>query len=190
MATSFGVRLIDIRAELTNDLGPATVQGANFNIKALPASNGIGCEDDPCLTLAEFDNALRVRKEGTGALLLGSNVHDPVADIKVVQLRKATYIEGDLIPAPAPSRASQPRSSCRISTADSTTGPRSTLRMCRPSLSPRRRGRPVLDSNRLDGKTALVTGAGGEIGAATIRLMAAQRRHRGSSLSDRRLPAR
>ena len=49
------------------------------------------------MTLAEFDNTLRVRKEGTGALLLGSSVHDPVADIKVVQLRKATYIEGDLI---------------------------------------------------------------------------------------------
>ena len=84
-------------AELTADLGPATVQGANFNIKATPASNGIGCEDDPCLTLAEFDNTLRVRKEGKGALLLGSSVHDPLADIKVVQLRNASYIEGDLI---------------------------------------------------------------------------------------------
>lgn len=32
----------------------------------------------------------------------------------------------------------------------------------------------MLDSNRLDGKVALVTGAGGEIGAATIHLMAAR----------------
>jgi 3alpha(or 20beta)-hydroxysteroid dehydrogenase len=32
----------------------------------------------------------------------------------------------------------------------------------------------LLDSNRLDGKIALVTGAGGEIGAATIRLMVAR----------------
>jgi 3alpha(or 20beta)-hydroxysteroid dehydrogenase len=32
----------------------------------------------------------------------------------------------------------------------------------------------MLDSNRLEGKTALVTGAGGEIGAATIRLMLAR----------------
>ncbi len=92
-----GVRLIDIRAELTTDLGPATAQGANFNIKAVPASNGVGCEDDPYLTLAEFDNTLRVRKEGPGALVLGSSVHDPLADIKVVELRNATYIEGDLI---------------------------------------------------------------------------------------------
>jgi NAD(P)-dependent dehydrogenase (short-subunit alcohol dehydrogenase family) len=32
----------------------------------------------------------------------------------------------------------------------------------------------VLDSNRLDNKVALITGAGGEIGAATARLMAAR----------------
>jgi len=32
----------------------------------------------------------------------------------------------------------------------------------------------MLDCNRLDGKVALVTGAGGEIGSATIRLMAAR----------------
>jgi NAD(P)-dependent dehydrogenase (short-subunit alcohol dehydrogenase family) len=29
----------------------------------------------------------------------------------------------------------------------------------------------MLDSNRLDGKVALVTGAGGEIGAASVKLM-------------------
>jgi NAD(P)-dependent dehydrogenase (short-subunit alcohol dehydrogenase family) len=32
----------------------------------------------------------------------------------------------------------------------------------------------MLDSNRLDGKVALVTGAAGEIGAATVRLMIAR----------------
>jgi NAD(P)-dependent dehydrogenase (short-subunit alcohol dehydrogenase family) len=32
----------------------------------------------------------------------------------------------------------------------------------------------MLDSNRLDGKVAVITGAGGEIGAATARLMAAR----------------
>lgn len=92
-----GVRLIDIRADLTEDLGPTTASGANFNIKALPASNGIGCEDDAFLTLAEFNNAIVVRRQGRGTLALGSNVHDPVADIKVVTLRRATYVEGSLI---------------------------------------------------------------------------------------------
>jgi NAD(P)-dependent dehydrogenase (short-subunit alcohol dehydrogenase family) len=32
----------------------------------------------------------------------------------------------------------------------------------------------MLDSNRLEGKVALVTGAGGEIGAATVKLMIAR----------------
>jgi NAD(P)-dependent dehydrogenase (short-subunit alcohol dehydrogenase family) len=32
----------------------------------------------------------------------------------------------------------------------------------------------VLDSNRLDGKVALITGAGGEIGSATVRLMSSR----------------
>jgi NAD(P)-dependent dehydrogenase (short-subunit alcohol dehydrogenase family) len=32
----------------------------------------------------------------------------------------------------------------------------------------------MLDSNRLDGKVALVTGAAGEIGVATVRLMIAR----------------
>ena len=32
----------------------------------------------------------------------------------------------------------------------------------------------MLDSNRLDGRTALVTGAAGEIGAATVRLLLAR----------------
>lgn len=92
-----GVRLIEIRAELTKDLGPGTASGANFNIKAFPASNGVGCEDDPFLTLAEFDNTLSVRREGPGSLRLASSVHDPLGDIPVVTLRQASYVEGDLI---------------------------------------------------------------------------------------------
>jgi len=92
-----GTRLIEIRANLTKDLGPGTASGANFNIKAMPSSTGIGCEDDAYLTLAEFDNALSVRKEGPGSLRLRSSVHDPVGDIPIVTVRQASYIEGDLI---------------------------------------------------------------------------------------------
>jgi acetoacetate decarboxylase len=91
-----GVRLIDIRATFTKDLGPATASGKNFNIKATPAANGEGCEDDPVLTLAEFDNRLSVRREGTGVLRLGSTVHDPLGDLKIVKVVRANYVEGDL----------------------------------------------------------------------------------------------
>lgn len=92
-----GTRLIDIRAELGENLGPATVCGKNFNVKATPAPDGSGCESDPALTLAEFDNALTVRREGTGSLTLGSSLHDPLGDIDIVSLRGTAYVEGDLI---------------------------------------------------------------------------------------------
>ncbi len=92
-----GVRLIDIRAELGPDLGPDTVSGANFNIKATPAADGSSCEDDAVVTLAEFDNSLTARREGTGSVRLASSAHDPVGDIEVVEVRGAGYVEGDLI---------------------------------------------------------------------------------------------
>jgi acetoacetate decarboxylase len=92
-----GVRLIDIRAVLEKDLGPGTASGANFNIKATPAADSTSCEDDAVVTLAEFDNNLTVRREGHADLKLASNPHDPVGDIEIVQLRTASYVEGDLI---------------------------------------------------------------------------------------------
>jgi acetoacetate decarboxylase len=92
-----GVRLIDIRAVVDKDLGPATLSGANFNIKAQPAADGTSCEDDAVVTLAEFDNSLTVRREGRGAVKLLSTIHDPVADIRIVTIRGASYVEGDLV---------------------------------------------------------------------------------------------
>jgi acetoacetate decarboxylase len=92
-----GVRLLDIRAVLDKDLGPGTASGANFNIKATPSADGTSCEDDAVVTIAEFDNNLTVRREGKGSLKLGSNPHDPVGELEIVELRGAAYVEGDLI---------------------------------------------------------------------------------------------
>jgi acetoacetate decarboxylase len=92
-----GVRLIDIKAVLDKDLGPGTASGANFNIKATPAADGTSCEDDAVVTLAEFDNKLTVRREGSASLALGSTPHDPLRDLEIVELRGASYVEGDLI---------------------------------------------------------------------------------------------
>jgi acetoacetate decarboxylase len=41
------------------------------------------------LTLAEFDNALSVRKEEPGSLRLASSIHVPLDDIPVVALRQS-----------------------------------------------------------------------------------------------------
>jgi len=92
-----GVRLIDIHAVLDRDLGPGTASGGNFNIKATPAADASSCEEDAVVTLAEFDNKLAVRREGSATLRLGSTPHDPVGDLEITQIRSASYVEGDLI---------------------------------------------------------------------------------------------
>ena len=170
-----GVRLIEIRAELTKDLGPGTASGANFNIKAFPASNGVGCEDDPFLTLAEFDNALSVRREGPGSLRLASSVHDPSGrhsyrHAQTGQLhRRRSHRPGahhcaDTRKGLRPLSLRPPR---RLD-------PARYRKPAKNELTFEAEAARMLDSNRLDGKVALVTGAAGEIGAATVKLMIAR----------------
>jgi acetoacetate decarboxylase len=92
-----GVRLIDIRAQLGRDIGPGKVSGANFNIKATPDPSGTTCQDDAAVTLAEFNNVLTTRREGEGTLVLRSSPLDPCADIDIVRIKGAAYVEGDLM---------------------------------------------------------------------------------------------
>jgi acetoacetate decarboxylase len=91
-----GVRLIELEADLTSDRGPQQTEGANFNFKALPASDGSGLEDDAILTLAEFDMSLTTSLSGTGSVRLRGTIHDPLDEIEIVEVREATYIEGTL----------------------------------------------------------------------------------------------
>lgn len=91
-----GVRLIDIRAVLDKSIGPATTEGATFNIKARPATDGTSCEEDAVVTLSRFRNTLDRREDGTGNIVLRSGPHDPCGDIAVVEVLSASYVEGDL----------------------------------------------------------------------------------------------
>ena len=92
-----GVRLIELEAELPTDNGPGETAGANFNVKAWPSCTGEGLEDDAILTLAEFDLKLTASREGTGSVRLRGTPHDPLDEIEVVSVVRATYIEGDLL---------------------------------------------------------------------------------------------
>jgi acetoacetate decarboxylase len=92
----YGVRLIELRAELDSELEPSTTTGVNFNIKAVPSCDGVGLEDDAVLTLAEFEVALSLHRSGSGTVRLASTAHDPLADIPVGDVREAMYHEGDL----------------------------------------------------------------------------------------------
>ena len=91
-----GVRLIEIKADLSTDLGPTKVSGRNFNIKALPATNGDGLEDDAVLTLADFENDLKVNWAGKGSVTLRGTDLDPLDEIEVKEVLGAAYFEGDM----------------------------------------------------------------------------------------------
>lgn len=91
-----GVVLLDLEVDLTRDLGPGRASGVNFNVKARPAANGIGLEEDAILTVAEFDNVVRVSREGTGRVRLNGTVHDPLDEIVVHEILRGAYFEGDL----------------------------------------------------------------------------------------------
>jgi len=91
-----GVRLIEIKADLGPDQGPIKLKGLAFNIKALPATDGDGLEDDAILTVTEFDIDLKVNRSGTGSLVLRGTDHDPLDEIEVKEVLGASYLEGDM----------------------------------------------------------------------------------------------
>lgn len=92
-----GERIIYLEAELTEDTGPLDTTGVNFNIKATPAANGDGLEDDAVVTVADFDVHFTVTMAGTGSMRLRSNGHDPLDSIPITDIRGAVWQEGDLL---------------------------------------------------------------------------------------------
>lgn len=91
-----GVTLVELSANLSRDNGPGRARGVNFNVKARPAASGVGLEEDAILTMADFDNEVRVSREGSGAVTLRGTVHDPLDEIVVRQVLRGGYMEGDL----------------------------------------------------------------------------------------------
>ena len=91
-----GVRLIEIEAELTHGRGETSARAARFNVKAVLSPDGVGLVDDPILTVNESEATVRVYREGVGTLSLGGTVHDPLDELEVVEVRAASYVEGDV----------------------------------------------------------------------------------------------
>jgi acetoacetate decarboxylase len=92
-----GVRLLELHAQLPDDLGPSQGEGVNFNFKARPAANGIGLEEDAILTRATFQTIVRKARAGTGALTVRGTVHDPLDELPIVSIVGASFVECDLI---------------------------------------------------------------------------------------------
>jgi acetoacetate decarboxylase len=91
-----GVPLITLEAELDRDNGPFETTRESYNIKSRPAANGHGLEEDAILTRAHYEIRARVSREGAGRIALRGTVHDPLDEIPIREVLRATYFEGDL----------------------------------------------------------------------------------------------
>ena len=92
-----GVRLIELHADVPEDLGASEGEGVNFNFKARPAANGVGLEEDAILTRATFQSSVRTARQGSGSVVFHGTVHDPLDEIPVVSVLRGAYVECDLI---------------------------------------------------------------------------------------------
>jgi acetoacetate decarboxylase len=92
-----GVRIVELQGEMSKDVGGFDAEGYNFNFKARPAANGSGLEEDAILTRAHFDVHATAALEGAGSVVLRGTVHDPLDELPVRSVKRATYTECDLI---------------------------------------------------------------------------------------------
>lgn len=97
-----GVCLIDIDAHLDTDLGPLKYERHTFNYKSRTAAGGRGLEEDAILTRTRFDVELKQQRTGSGTVVLGRGVHDPLADVEIVQVRRIVYGEDASTPRCTP----------------------------------------------------------------------------------------
>ncbi len=91
-----GVRLIELAVDDVVDAGPSQVTANNFNIKARPAADGIGLEEDALVTCAVFENELRANREGKASVTLRGTRHDPLDELEVVEVLEGRQIEVDM----------------------------------------------------------------------------------------------
>jgi acetoacetate decarboxylase len=91
-----GVALVTVEAELSRDNGPFEATRESYNVKSRPAADGHGLEEDAILTRAHYEISARVSLEGSGRIALAGTPHDPLDEIPVREVLRATYFEGDL----------------------------------------------------------------------------------------------
>lgn len=92
-----GVRIIDIEAELTEELGGAAVTRYAYNYRSRPAVDGFTLEDPVALTRTGFDTNITSRRSATAKLQLSSSRFDPLGEIPIVELLSAELQSNELI---------------------------------------------------------------------------------------------
>jgi acetoacetate decarboxylase len=92
-----GVRLIELEGEMDRDRGPFEGAGHGFNFKSRPAADGRGLEEDAILTRMRTEVTASVSLTGAAAMTLRGSIHDPLDQIPVTSLVRASYLEADLV---------------------------------------------------------------------------------------------
>ena len=89
-----GVRLIEMDVELGEWLEPEDAEWYAFEVKAFPAANGGGLQNDPVdVTLKVVDHNVR-RARGKGRLTLRGSESDPLHTIPITSIGEFEYISG------------------------------------------------------------------------------------------------
>jgi acetoacetate decarboxylase len=92
----YGEPIISIEATMERREEAAEGGFVNFHYKFLPASDGRGLEWEPVLVMASFEMKVALAEKGSGTVALGHTVHDPLAEVEIVEVLDASYVEGDL----------------------------------------------------------------------------------------------
>jgi acetoacetate decarboxylase len=90
-----GVRLMEMQAQLGADTGTARATGRTFNVKTMLEPDGSALAADPLLTLTDFDVWVRSQRAGDGTVTLRSTEHDPLAEMPVLEILGARFVESD-----------------------------------------------------------------------------------------------
>src|SRR5262249_10327352 len=92
-----GLRLLELEGEMDRDRGPFEGAGYGFNFKSRPAADGRGLQEDAILTRMRTEVRAGVSLTGSAAMTLRGTVHDPLDQIPIDSLTRATYLEADLV---------------------------------------------------------------------------------------------
>ncbi|HUB98745.1 MAG TPA: acetoacetate decarboxylase family protein [Solirubrobacterales bacterium] len=92
-----GLRLVELEGEIDRDRGPFTGAGYSFNFKSRPAADGRGLQEDAILTRMRTEVRASVSLTGSAEMNLRGSVHDPLDQIPIDSLTRATYLEADLV---------------------------------------------------------------------------------------------
>jgi acetoacetate decarboxylase len=92
-----GIDYLAVEARLVEDVpmsGPA--MSDRFHFKFMHSADGRGLEFDPVIVHAHFETKLRALRRGAGKVVFKPSRHDPIAELEIVELRGAIYMEGDV----------------------------------------------------------------------------------------------